>query len=69
MVKKNPEIINSITLYNEVFDQVAVKYSFVKVLNPLFEGNQNWYVDDGYHVNKNGFQQVYNSLINEFLKC
>lgn len=69
MVKKNPEIINSITLYNEVFDQVAVKYSFVKVLNPLFEGNQNWYVEDGYHVNKNGFQQVYNSLINEFLKC
>ncbi|MDP5028535.1 MAG: hypothetical protein NWQ14_09955 [Flavobacterium sp.] len=69
MIKKNPEIIESITQYNKVYDEFEALYSFVKVLNPLSEGNENWYIDDGYHVNKNGFQQVFDSLITEFQSC
>jgi hypothetical protein len=69
MIKKNPEIIESITQYNKVYDEFEALYSFVKVLNPLSEGNENWYIDDGYHVNKNGFKQVFDSLITEFQSC
>lgn len=69
MIKKNPEIIRAINLYNDVYDKVENIFHFVKVVNPLVDGHDDLYVDDGYHLNEKGFTRVHESLIAEFEQC
>lgn len=69
MIDKNPEIITAINMYNIIYDKMKKKYDFVKLINPLKDGNDNDYINDGYHVNNHGFAKVYESLITEFKEC
>ena len=62
MVNKNPFILDSIKKYNLVFDDLKNKYNLIIVINPLDFANENDYVEDGYHVNQNGFHKVFNEL-------
>ena len=62
MVNKNPFILDSIKKYNSVFDDLKNKYNLIIVINPLDFANENDYVEDGYHVNQNGFHKVFNEL-------
>lgn len=68
MVNKNPKIIESIMKYNSVYDEMEKIHGFVKVINPLCKGIDEFYIADGYHVNETGFHVVYESLIHEFNK-
>ncbi len=69
MINKNPEIIKAVNLYNTIFDHMEKIYDFVTVINPLKDGNDDFYIIDGYHVNKIGFNKVYEELKSEIKKC
>lgn len=69
MIDKNPEIIRAVNLYNTIYDNMEKIYNFVKVIDPLKDGNDDFYINDGYHVNTQGFKKVYESLITEFKEC
>lgn len=62
MTKKNPDIIKAVKLYNNIFDDVSAQFNFVTIISPLDSGNNEDYLEDGYHVNEKGFQKVYNQL-------
>lgn len=47
MINKNPEIIKAVNLYNTIFDHMEKIYDFVTVINPLKDGNDDFYIIDG----------------------
>lgn len=55
MIQGNPEILKAIKIYNDVYDQLEKEYPYlITVVNPLSQGNDLHYVEDGYHPNGNG---------------
>ena len=65
LILNSPKIKDAITLYNSVFDKIESNFQFVKVVNPLSEGNDDDYIQDGYHLNEVGNLKVFNSLLSE----
>ena len=47
-------------MYNNVFDEVSKRFNFVTLINPLDSGGNEDYLEDGYHVNEQGFHKVFN---------
>lgn len=69
MIKENPEILQAIKLYNDVYDQLAKEYpSLITVVDPLSEGNDLQYVEDGYHPNGCGNAIVAETLEQELMR-
>lgn len=62
MIKKNPDIIKAVKMYNNIFDDVSAQFNFVTIISPLDSGSSEDYLEDGYHVNEKGFQKVFNEL-------
>ena len=62
-VKKSPDIVKAVKLYNQVFDDMSTQFNFLKVINPLDSASNTDYLEDGYHLNENGFL-----IVNEELK-
>ncbi len=62
MIKKSPDIMRAIEIYNNKIEDVSSQYKFVKIISPLSSGCNDDYVDDGYHLNKKGFQKVFIEL-------
>ena len=54
-VKKSPDIVKAVKLYNQVFDDMSTQFNFLKVINPLDSASNTDYLEDGYHLNENGF--------------
>lgn len=63
VVKKNPKILNSIEKYNIVLDNLKNQFDFIILIDPLKNGHDEDYINDGYHINSNGSQKVYNELV------
>ena len=62
MIKKNPGISPSVARYNEVLQKLSCDYTFVNCVSPLNESQDDWYVEDGYHLNEKGFHSVFEAL-------
>lgn len=62
MVASNPTIIEAIKLYNAILQDIAQKYQFCVVVNPLNEPSNSNYVSDGYHPNGYGNRLVAMSI-------
>ncbi len=64
MLKNNPLIELSIKLYNQVYEEIAAKYSqYVILVVPLHIGDNSCYVTDGYHPNGKGNRLVADALV------
>lgn len=64
MLKNNPLIKSSIKLYNQVYEEIAAKYSqYVILTDPLHIGDNSCYVADGYHPNGKGNRLVADALV------
>lgn len=65
MIDSNPQIINSIRVYNEILQ--SMNYSRELILIDLLENsNENDFIEDGYHLSKQGFERVFDSLVTVF---
>jgi lysophospholipase L1-like esterase len=67
MVSRNNGITEAVKQYNNIYDDMALKYPILKIVNPLFSGDDELYVD-GYHPNKKGNEMVY-KCITDILEC
>lgn len=67
MLLKNPNLLDSIGLYNERIIKCALEFNFVKCIDPLRESTDDDYVEDGYHLKSSGFNRVFESLKNELI--
>lgn len=64
MVKSNPLIELSIRKYNQIYEEIAVKYpEIIVVVAPLHSGDNSCFVEDGYHPNGEGNKLVADALI------
>lgn len=66
---KNPRVERSITQYNSIIDDVAKQFSSVETLRPLADDPatekeliEDCTLLDGYHLNKNGHQRLFERL-------
>jgi len=64
MRKKNPGIVGSLKLYNQLIDEVAQKYASVHVVDPLDtrQSTEQIFDEDGYHPNGMGHERVYQAV-------
>ncbi|GAB4284891.1 MAG: hypothetical protein Kow0068_10090 [Marinilabiliales bacterium] len=64
MIKKNPEIIKNVKLYNKILQNEAANFSFANIIFPLDpQRSSEMIYEDGYHPNPVGNNLVYNELI------
>lgn len=61
MVRKNKNIYKSIQSYNYIIDSLEFKGDLC-VIDPLGDAVDSDYISDGYHLNSNGFDKVFNKL-------
>jgi len=59
MIIKNKHIVSQVELYNNLIDKVSKQFAFVELINPLEDGLDDYYISDGYHLNKNGHNQIF----------
>lgn len=62
MLDKNPSILEAVESYNMIIANLETKFK-CHIIDPLCSGDDKHYVDDGYHLNENGFDQVMNELL------
>ena len=62
MLNKNPMILRSIEIYNEIIQTLAFEGKLF-VIDPLGDGADDNYIEDGYHLSELGSQKVFNSLL------
>lgn len=63
MIKQNPKIIKQIDLYNGVFDRVANGKNNCTLISTLEKANDNYFLEDGYHLNEYGNKQVFEEIV------
>ncbi|MCX8492312.1 MAG: SGNH/GDSL hydrolase family protein [Cyclobacteriaceae bacterium] len=61
LLQKNPKIRESIEAYNEVINSIKFNGQFM-VIDPLRDGSNDDYIEDGYHLSKLGSQKIFNCL-------
>ena len=61
MIYKNEGIFSSIQLYNKLIDSVKFDGE-LNIIDPLGDAVDSDYLTDGYHLNRNGFNKVFNNL-------
>lgn len=65
---KSPYLLQNVCEYNAIIDEIQENFpDFVKVVNPLHNGDEMLYVD-GYHTNEAGAELVFNSISEVFSK-
>lgn len=64
MISKNPGVVASIQLYNQIYRELSKKYPFVCVVEPLNEAisNSGLYGEDGYHLNEKAHEIIWRSI-------
>ena len=61
-ILKNPQISKQVKMYNKLFSDLATEFDFLNLINPLQKGKDEYYIEDGYHLNENGAKIVYEKL-------
>jgi len=70
--KQNPMVCKSIVIYNEVLDELSLKYSNFSVIIPFSQNEIDKISVDGYHIAEEGHNIVYEKLsnkIDEFIEA
>lgn len=62
MVKSNPGILEQVARYNEIINKVAATCSICTVIDVLAHADDSYFLEDGYHLNEYGNQQLFNAL-------
>lgn len=62
MVKKSPEILSQINLYNQIFDTLAGKYQNCILINELTNANDDYFIEDGYHLSEFGNYNLFEAI-------
>ena len=62
MVKKSPEILSQINLYNQIFDKLAGKYQNCILINELTNANDDYFIEDGYHLSEFGNYNLFEAI-------
>lgn len=63
MIKQNPKILKQIDLYNAVFERVAHCKNNCTLISTLEKANDNYFLEDGYHLNEYGNKQVFEDIL------
>jgi acyl-CoA thioesterase-1 len=63
MIKQNPKILKQIDLYNAVFERVADNKNNCILISTLEKANDDYFLEDGYHLNEYGNEQVFEELL------
>lgn len=61
MTTSNPKVVENVNLYNSIYRDIAQRYAFVELINPLSIADDSFYVD-GYHPCAKGNTVIYESL-------
>lgn len=62
MVRSNPGVLGQLTCYNEIIRTVAEQFAICKVIDVLAYADDAYFLEDGYHLNEYGNQQLFNEL-------
>ena len=62
MVNKSPEILSQINFYNQIFDKLAIKYQNYILINELTNANDDYFIEDGYHLNEFGNNKLFEAI-------
>lgn len=67
--KSSPFLKDNINKYNLVYDELAAgSNGIVSVIDPINALPEEFFVEDGYHVNSKGNEHVFNELVQELKK-
>lgn len=66
MVKLNPGVLRQTELYNKVFDEVAAGMKNCIIIDTLAKADDSYFLEDGYHLNEYGNEQLFNSIIKHY---
>ncbi|PRY13297.1 hypothetical protein CLV24_106212 [Pontibacter ummariensis] len=66
MIDKNPGITRQVDKYNSIFDKLTKEYDFISSVDPLESGDNDLFLEDGYHLNAKGNSFVFQYLSKYF---
>jgi hypothetical protein len=64
MVKQTPLIKSQVKKYNDIYRQLLSTYSIMQLIDPLGEGKDDYFIEDGYHINLKGADKIATELFN-----
>ena len=66
MIKSNPGVIKQVELYNTIYDKIAVSNKKCIVISDLAQADDNYFLEDGYHLNEYGNNILFQSILKHY---
>ena len=66
MVKQNPNILDQIDSYNKIIEKISYEKNNYTIISSLEKANDNYFLEDGYHLNEYGNKQVFQEIVKHF---
>lgn len=62
MIRQTPLIVDQVKTYNDIYRDLSLKYGIIKLIDPLSEGRDEYFIGDGYHIGFEGAKKITTEL-------